>query len=248
MSMPLLAINNLEELTAGASDGPQGLRKVELPGTGFDHSLVKFKPHGCCEVLGYQLASRIGISVIPAVPIWCPHAFARVDGEVEEGRIGLAIQYLDTFEHVTRKQAALRAPEIVAASLVLCLLDRYEWGQFAATKFGLVFYDLERLFPAFRSGRVDGETWRDVADDVSKAAAGYKRIAASFVREVLDEATELGLTEWFRSAVADAATISSEEFINIFDLKPHPLATQIRKIAAYVCVMQFGRAARLLCI
>jgi len=246
--MPLLAINNLEELTAGASDGPLGQRMVELPGTGFDHSFVKFKPHGCCEVLGYQLASRLGISVIPSVPVWCPRAFAHGGGVAEKGRIGLAIKYLDTFEHLTWEQAASLAPETVAASLVLCLLDRYEWGQFADTKFGLVFYDLERLFPAFPSGRVDDKTWCDVADDVSKAVAAYRRLAASFVQEVLDEAAELGLTELLRSAVADAATISTEEFINLFDLKPHPLAMQISKIAADVCVMQFRYTARLLSV
>ena len=246
-NMPLLAINDLETLKAKAANEPQGLLLVELPGTGFDCSFLKFGLHGCCEVLGYQLAPRLRVPVMPAVAVWSPHATGHGGQAAGEGRIGLAVQYSEAFEHVTWEQAASQAPEAAAASLVLCLLARDEWGQFAATKLRLVFYDLKRLFPGFCPERMDGQSWEDVARELSHAAGDYRGNASSFMRVILGEAERLGLMESLRVAVADAATISEVELMNLFDLEPHPLAAQIGRIAADVPTMQFKHAARLLC-
>lgn len=245
--MPLLAINDPEKITVIAEVGLQGHPVVELQGTYFDYSLLKTGQHGCCEVLGYQLAPRLRVPVMPAVPVWCPNGFSHKGQAGGEGGIRLAIQYSETFEHVTCEQAASQAPEAVAASLVLCLLARDEWGQFATTKFGLVFYDLERLFPMFCPERMDAQSWDDVARALSYATEAFRRKASSFMTDILAEADRLGLIESFRVAVEEAATISEVELLNLFDLEPHPLAAQIEKIAADVATMQFKHTAQLLC-
>lgn len=244
--MLLLTIDNPETLLAGEAWLPHQRVPVELPGTGFKRSVLKFKQISCCEVLGYQLALRLGVPMIPAVPVWCPRACRYMGQSAGEGRIGLAIQYCEAFDHVTWEQATSQNPKAVVASLVLCLLDRYEWGQFAATEIGLVFYDLERLFPAFRPERQDGETWEQVTEDLRDTVDQYGEVGHSWLLEVIDEADRLELVEAFRLAVADAATISTTALVRLFDLNPHPLAKRIGKMAAEVAVMQFKNAARLL--
>lgn len=245
--MPLIAIHDPEATIAQAEDGPQGLPLLHLPGTSAARWLLKLKPHGCCEVLGYQLAPRVGVPVMPAIPVWCPGVFGKGGQRTGEGRIGLAIQYAETLEDLTREQATARAPETVAATLLLCMLDRHEWGQFAATEFGMVFYDLERLFASFCPERMGGESWDDVARQVGDADVAYRSAMRSCSQEVLDEAAKLGLTESLRLVAANAATISMEELLDIFDLEPHPLAKLIARIAAETTVMRFGHAAQLLC-
>ncbi len=183
---------------------------------------------------------------MPAIFLWCPSAFGRNDEAAGEGRIGLAVQYADPFEHVTWEWAASLAPDAVVRSLLLCLLDRHEWGQFGVTKSGLVFYDLERLFPRFCAERTNGQAWDDVGAELRQVTDEYRRMAPSFVQEVLDKAVTLGLTKLFRTAVAHAATITSVDFTAVFDLYPHPLAEQIVAITADVTMVQFRHVARLL--
>lgn len=245
--MSLLAINDPERLTSGAAVEPHGHPVVELLGAGTGSYMLKMRQHSCCEVLGYQLAYQLKVRVMPVVAVWCPYAFGNVGQAAGEGRVGLAVQYSQTFEYISWEQAASQAPEIVTASLVLCLLARDEWGQFATTKFGLVFYDLERLFPAFCPERMDAQSWDDVARELSHAGEAYRGNASSFMPEILGEADRLGLVESLRVAVADAASISEVELMNLFDLGPHPLAAQIGRIAVDVATMQFKHAAQLFC-
>lgn len=246
--MPLLSISDPETLKTEPADAPHALPRVKLPGTGFDWSILKFSLHSCCEVLGYQLAPRLRVSMMPVVPVWCPHAFGHGGQAAGEGRVGLAVQYSETFEQVTWEQAATQSPEAAAASLALCLLDRHEWGQFAASKFGLVFYDLEGLFPAFCPERMDGQTWDDVALELGYHVDPYRSLTPSVVEEVLDTAADLKLTELVRRVVADVATISTDELKHIFDLEPHPLGELIERMAADVAIARFKHAARLLSV
>lgn len=247
--MPLLTIADPERILARAEDGPQSLPLVVLPKTGTNRYLLKLKPpkiYGCCEALGYLLAGRLQVTVMPGVPVWCPRAFHCEGGLIGDGRIGCAVQYVDRFCRITWEQAALQAPETVAGSLVLCLLNRDEWGEFADTPYGVVFYDLERLFPPFCPERLPGQTWDDVADELVKTTDTYNDIAASSVEEVIDEADKLNLMESFRLALEKAATISREEFRRLFDLQPHPLAKQIADIAANAAMERFRYTSELL--
>jgi len=172
--MSLLTVDDPEGVIAQAGEGPQQLPLVWLPGAGIDRCLLKLGGiYGCCEVLGYQLASRLCVPVMSAVPIWCPREFQYEGQRAGAGRIGLAVQYVEAFHCITWEEAVSQAPQTVARSLALCLLDRCEWWQFAVTPFGLVFYDLERLFPAFCPERLVDQTWDDVADEVARAADAY---------------------------------------------------------------------------
>jgi hypothetical protein len=226
--MPLLAINNLDSIIEKAGEWPDGLPIVKLPGTGFHKSILKLKPGSCCEVLGYQLARRLQVPVMPAIPLWCPSA-SKLDGNaIGEGRIGLGIEFAKPFDQISWEQATSMSKETVAASLALCMLDRYEWGQFAATTSGLVLYDLERLLPAFVPELIDGQTWCDVAKDVSNAAEIYRSLSYSFVHDVLEEADRLQVSDSLVTAIADAARISVTDFMDIFDLRPHPLAEKLQ--------------------
>ncbi len=242
--MPLMTINNPEAVFAQAEEGPQRLPLVQFPATGSTRWLLKLGLHGCCEVLGYQLAPRLGVPVMPAIPVWCPRAFDKRGQQAGEGRIGLAIQYVKTFEHITWEKAAETDPEAAAASLLLCTLDRHEWGQFAITKCRMVFYDLERLFPCWCPERMDGETWDDVARKMTDAADTYRSVISSCSQEVFDEAGRLGLTKAMRKVAANAATISPDELVDIFDLEPHPLGGRIMSIAADITVRQFRLATQ----
>lgn len=242
--MPLMTINDPEAVYAHAEEGPQGLPLIQLPGTNSTRSLLKLGLHGCCEVLGYQLAPRLAVPVMPAIPVWCPHAFDERGQRAGEGRIGLAIQYDKTFEHITWDEAAKTNPKAAAAALLLCTLDRHEWGEFAVTEYGLVFYDLERLFPCWCPERMDGETWDDVACQMRDAADNYRSVISSCSQEVFDEAGRLGLTQALREVAANAATISSDELMCTFNLEPHPLARQIISIAADTAVRQFRLVAQ----
>jgi len=245
--MPLLTITDPEKILADAEDGPQGLPVVRLPETGITRCLLKLRQtRACCEVLGYLLAPSLRVPVMRATPLWCPRAFRYKGQPAGDGRIGLAVQYMDEFQHITWEQATSQAPEIVAGSLALCLLDRYEWGQFALTASGLVFYDLERLFPALRAERLPGQTWDDVAVELAEVADSFRSEATSIASNVIDEAVRLGVAELFRLAVGNASTISHIEFIRLFDIHPHPLAEQIAAIAADVAVEQFRYASQVL--
>lgn len=249
--MPLRTIADPERILATAEDGPQSLPLVVLPNTGTSRYLLKLKPpkiYGCCEALGYLLAQRLQVRVMPGVPVWCPRAFRYEAELIGDGRIGFAVQYVDRFYRITWEQAALQAPETVAGSLVLCLLNRDEWGDFADTPYGVVFYDLERLFPRFCPERLPGQTWDDVADELVETADAYNDIAASSVEEeeVIDEADKLNLMESFRLTLKKAATISREEFRRLFDLQPHPLAKQIADIATNAAIERFRYASELL--
>lgn len=244
--MSLLTINDPEKITVIAEVGLQGHPVVELQGTSFDYSVLKFGQLGCSEVLGYQLAWRMGVPVMPVIPVWRPKPFNHGGQLVGEGRIGLAVQYSEAFENVTWEEAASQAQEVVIASLVLCLLTHGEWGQLAETKFGRVFYDLEGLFPALCPERMDDQSWADVIRQVSDAGDAYRDIDFSFGIEVIKLAKNLRITESLRVAVEKAATISQAELLSIFDLEPHPLAAQIENIAADVSVMQLKYAAKLL--
>jgi len=242
--MSLVTINDPQAVFAQAEEGPQGLPLVQFPGTHSTRWLLKLGLHGCCEVLGYQLAQRLGVPVMPVIPVWCPQAFGKRGQRAGEGRIGLAIRYAKTFEPITWEEAAETNPEAAAAALLLCTLDRYEWGQFAATECGLVFYDLERLFPCWCPERTGSETWDDVARRVRDMTDSYQRVISSCSQEVFDEAEKLGLTKSLRKIAANAATISSVELVGIFDLDPHPLARQIVSVTADITVMQFTLAAQ----
>lgn len=242
--MPLMTINKPEAAFTQAGEGYQGLPLVQFPAWDSTRWLLKLSLHGCCEVLGYQLAPRLAVPVMPAIPVWCPRAFGERGQRAGEGRIGLAIQYAKTFEHLTWEQAAAKTPETAAAALFLCTLDRHEWGQFAATECGLVFYDLERLFPCWCPERMDNETWDDVTRQMRHATDTYRSVSPSYLREVFNEAERLGLTNAFRGVAANAATISSKELVSNFDLEPHPLAGQIVSMAAEVTVQQFRLAAQ----
>jgi hypothetical protein len=246
--MTLLAIEDPEKIQKEAEVGPQWLPLVTLAGTGFGRCLLKLKYCGCSEVLGYQLAQRLRVPVAPAVPLWSPQAFRHGCETAGEGRVGLAIDYSKEIKNLMWEAAAKQAPETVATCLALCVLNRDEWGVLAESDFGLIFYDLEGLFPHFTPECSEGRTWEEVADEVSRDAENYQIPSLSFalVREAIAEGEKLGLGIPLRRAVKEAASISLEELLKIFDLEPHPLGSKICMAAAKAAKERFDLAARIL--
>ena len=91
---------------------------------------------------------------------------------------------------------------------------------------------------------MEGQTWDDVAGLVNADADIYRDVIQSCAQHVFKEAESLGLTKELREIATNAATISSDELVKIFDLEPHPLARQLVEIAADLTSRQFKFAAQ----
>src|SRR5438045_3940991 len=72
----------------------------------FAQAILKFKSISVCEVLGYELAARIGVRIARMQGFWTQTVVNAAEITAEPGRVGILVDYHEDWIHLGDADAA----------------------------------------------------------------------------------------------------------------------------------------------
>lgn len=232
----LLELHGIEKLLDEAERFLGGNGLVTGVG-GFARSIFKFSSISVCEVFGYLLAPAIGVRVPRMQGVWTREAVSTKGVDAEPGRIGILIEHHEDWMALSREAAVQLDPAAVARALALCVFDRHEWGEFGQSRGQVYFVDLERLLPPIQPETLLAGSDAERVEWLTDLADHYGRTAFSYIREVIEEADEIGLRDHVDKELRRLASLRPEAYSRFLRIAGHPLDELLSRFAANV----FGR-------
>lgn len=229
----LIALDDVNRLLREAQPFSGGNGLVTGVG-GLARSILKFSSISVCEVLGYRLAEAVGVRVPRMQGFWSPSPVEvpRAGLFAEPGRIGILIEYLDDWMPLRRDHAARLDPFAVVHGLVLCVFDRYEWGEFGQSHGQVYFVDLERILPPVQPEILLSVPTKDHVGILAATEEPYFDGSLDMIRQVLEEAEELGLLTDVVRELEMLCSLRPETYSTFFALAGHPLDGLLSRFAA----------------
>ena len=211
---------------------------------GCQRAILKFEPGSICEVLGYQLATALGMRVPRMQGVWTPFAGSFGTGyKYKACRVGILIEELVNREclicisGIEEEQLDRIGRDIVARTLALCAFAGNEWGQFVPTEEGCIYFiDLEDVLGALvppEDLMTLGPSGRELAPERLKEAHDrWESWHRPSIKAVFREADRLRISELVRGHLCQLYNLPRSDRAKLVSVAGHPLAQEISEFAA----------------